>query len=41
VLTGLLLVGALIAITLVRSAPAPSAQAAPVDGAVVAFEEAA
>jgi EmrB/QacA subfamily drug resistance transporter len=41
VLTGLLLVGALIAITLVRSAPAPSAQAASVDGAVVAFEEAA
>jgi EmrB/QacA subfamily drug resistance transporter len=41
VLTGLLLVGALIAITLVRSAPAPSAQAAPVDGQVVAFEEAA
>jgi fucose permease len=41
VLTGLLVVGALIAITLVRSAPAPSAQAAPVDGQVVAFEEAA
>jgi EmrB/QacA subfamily drug resistance transporter len=41
VLTGLLLVGALIAITLVRSAPAPNAQAAPLDGAVVAFEEAA
>ncbi len=41
VLTGLLLLGAVIAISLVRSAPAPGAQAASVDGEVVAFEEAA
>jgi EmrB/QacA subfamily drug resistance transporter len=41
VLTGLLLVGGLIAITLVRSARAPSAHAGPVDGEVVALEDAA
>src|SRR5204862_5229850 len=41
VLTGLLVIGALIAVALVRSAPAPSAEARPVDGEVVAFEEAA
>src|SRR5438874_13262758 len=40
-LTGLLLFGALIAITLVKSAPAPSVQAEHVDGEVVALEEAA
>jgi EmrB/QacA subfamily drug resistance transporter len=39
-LTGLLLLGALIALTLVRSAP-PRMHAAPVDGEVVALEEAA
>ena len=41
VLTGLLVVGALIAVALVKSAPARSADAVPVDGEVVAFEEAA
>ena len=41
VLTGLLLLGALIAITLVKSAPAQTALAAPVDGEAVALEEAA
>jgi EmrB/QacA subfamily drug resistance transporter len=41
VLTGLLILGVLIAISLVRSAPAPIAQAAPVDGEPVALEEAA
>jgi hypothetical protein len=41
VLTGLLVVGALIAVALVRSTPAPSADARFVDGEVVAFEEAA
>jgi EmrB/QacA subfamily drug resistance transporter len=41
VLTGLLLLGALIAITLIESAPAPSSQAAPVGDEVVALEEAA
>ena len=40
-LTGLLLVGALIAITLVRSAPKPNQGAVPVDGEVIALEEAA
>jgi EmrB/QacA subfamily drug resistance transporter len=40
-LTGLLLVGALIAASLVRSAPAPRPQAARVDGDAVALEEAA
>jgi EmrB/QacA subfamily drug resistance transporter len=40
-LTGLLLLGALIAITLVRSGPGPRAQARPVDGELVALEEAA
>jgi EmrB/QacA subfamily drug resistance transporter len=40
-LTGLLLLGALIAITLVKSAPAQTALAAPVDGEAVALEEAA
>jgi MFS family permease len=41
VLTGLLVIGALIAVALVRSAPAPSADAQFVDGEVVALEEAA
>jgi EmrB/QacA subfamily drug resistance transporter len=41
VLTGLLLAGALIAVTLLRPKPAPRAAAAPVDDEVVAFEEAA
>ena len=41
VLTGLLLVGALIAVTLVKSGPAPTGQAAPVEDEAVAFEEAA
>jgi fucose permease len=41
VLTGLLLAGALIAVTLLRPKPAPSAVASPVDDEVVAFEEAA
>jgi EmrB/QacA subfamily drug resistance transporter len=40
-LTGLLLLGALIAITLVKSAPARSAHAGPVDGEAVALERAA
>jgi EmrB/QacA subfamily drug resistance transporter len=40
-LTGLLLIGALIAVTFVRSAAGPSTQAVPVDGELVAFEEAA
>ncbi len=40
-LTGLLLLGALIAITLVKSVPAQTAFAAPVDGEAVALEEAA
>ena len=41
VLTGLLLVGALIAVTLVKSEPAPEAQAPQVDGDLVPLEEAA
>jgi EmrB/QacA subfamily drug resistance transporter len=41
VLTGLLLAGALIAVTLLRPQPAPSAVAGSVDDEVVAFEEAA
>src|SRR5439155_14295506 len=40
-LTGLLLIGALIAVTFVRSATAPSTQAVPVDGELVALDEAA
>ena len=40
-LTGMLLLGALIAVTLVRSAPAPSAQPAMVDSEGVVLEEAA
>jgi predicted MFS family arabinose efflux permease len=40
-LTGLLLIGALIAVTFVRSAAAPSTQAVPVDGELVALDEAA
>jgi hypothetical protein len=40
-LTGLLVIGALIAVTFVRSAPAPSTQAVPVDGELVALDEAA
>jgi EmrB/QacA subfamily drug resistance transporter len=40
-LTGLLLVGALIAVTFVRSAAGPSTQAVPVDGELVALDEAA
>ena len=40
-LTGLLLIGALIAVTFVRSAPAPSTQAVPVEGDLVALDEAA
>jgi EmrB/QacA subfamily drug resistance transporter len=41
VLTGLLLAGALIAVTLLRPQPAPTAVAASVEDEVVAFEEAA
>jgi EmrB/QacA subfamily drug resistance transporter len=41
VLAGLLLLGALIALALLRSAPAPSAQAVPVEGDAVVLEEAA
>jgi hypothetical protein len=41
VLTGLLVVGALIAITLVRSEPPRDARIAPVDGELVPLEEAA
>jgi EmrB/QacA subfamily drug resistance transporter len=40
-LTGLLLVGALIAVSFVRSAPAPRPQVAPLDREVVALDEAA
>jgi EmrB/QacA subfamily drug resistance transporter len=40
-LTGLLLVGALIAVTFVRSARGPSAQASPVEGELLALDEAA
>jgi EmrB/QacA subfamily drug resistance transporter len=40
-LTGLLLVGALIAVTVVRSAPALGREVTPVDGEVVALDEAA
>jgi EmrB/QacA subfamily drug resistance transporter len=40
-LTGLLLIGALIAVTFVRSAPAPSTHDVPVDGELVALDEAA
>jgi EmrB/QacA subfamily drug resistance transporter len=40
-LTGLLLIGALIAVTFVRSAPAPRTQAVPVEGDLVALDEAA
>ena len=40
-LTGLLLIGALIAVTFVRSAAGPSPQAVPVDGELVALDEAA
>jgi hypothetical protein len=39
-LTGLLLLGALIAVTLVKSSPAARAQAGPMDGEAVALEEA-
>jgi fucose permease len=41
VLTGLLLAGALIALTLVRPAAVPRAESTPVDGDVVALDEAA
>jgi EmrB/QacA subfamily drug resistance transporter len=41
VLTGLLVLGALIAVSVVRSAPAPTTQVVPVDGETVAIEEAA
>jgi EmrB/QacA subfamily drug resistance transporter len=41
VLTGLLLIGALIAVTFVRSAAAPNTPAVPVDGELVALDEAA
>jgi hypothetical protein len=41
VLAGLLVVGALIAIALVRSTPAPSADVQFVEGEVIVFEEAA
>ena len=41
VLTGLLVIGALIAVALVKSAPALSAEASAVDGEAVALEEAA
>ena len=40
-LTGLLIIGALIAVTSVRSATGPSTQAVPVDGELVALDEAA
>jgi len=40
-LTGLLLIGALIAVTFVRSAPAPRTQVVPVEGDLVALDEAA
>jgi EmrB/QacA subfamily drug resistance transporter len=40
-LTGLLLIGALIAVIFVRSAAGPSTQAVPVDGELVALDEAA
>ena len=40
-LTGLLLIGALIAVTFIRSAPAPRTHAVPVDGELVALDEAA
>jgi hypothetical protein len=40
-LTGLLFLGALIAITLVRSAPTGRAHAEPTDGEAVALQEAA
>jgi EmrB/QacA subfamily drug resistance transporter len=41
VLTGLLVLGALIAVTLVKPAPTPGVDAVPVDDEIVAFEEAA
>jgi len=41
VLTGVLVIGAVIAVSLVKSAPAPNAEAQSVDGEVVALEEAA
>ena len=41
VLTGLLLVGAVIAVTLVRPAPAPKVESAPAGEEIIAFEEAA
>ena len=41
VLTGLLLIGAVIAVTLLRPAPAPSAEVASIDEDVVALDEAA
>jgi len=41
VLTGLLVVGALIAVSLVRSVPAANVGAVPVEGEMVALEEAA
>ncbi len=41
VLTGLLVVGALIAVGVVRSTPVPSAEAQPVDNEAIALEEAA
>ena len=41
VLTGLLLLGALIAVSLVRSAPAAGSQTAPVEGEIVVLDEAA
>jgi hypothetical protein len=41
VLTGLLVIGAVIAVSLVKSAPAPSADAAFVDGEMVVLDEAA
>jgi EmrB/QacA subfamily drug resistance transporter len=41
VLTGLLLAGAAIALALIKPAPAPSVEAAPVDGKALALDEAA
>jgi MFS family permease len=41
VLTGLLVIGAVVAVSLVKSAPAPSADAAFVDGELVVLDEAA
>jgi hypothetical protein len=41
VLTGLVLLGVVIAVSLVKSAPAPSAEVRPLEGELVALDEAA